>query len=136
MTATEPAIDDRIAALIADREGMARKHPDLADRYDGPSVRRSIALSVAIQRAVPGLGNDYSALINTAHAWWPTAGRADTPEAMAAWTREHRPHLAERTAQLADAVAGHIEATAADLRDDGATAAAWRTYARALRGAP
>lgn len=131
---SEGSVDDRILALITEREEKARKYPEFADRYDNPAVRRSIANSVAILRAA-GTGQAYGALINTANNWWPhhDGPVRHTPEDSAAFTCEHFPWSALPAADLADAIAAHIEASAADLLDDGATAAAWRTYARELR---
>jgi hypothetical protein len=127
--------DNRIAALVAECEAKAREHPDLADRYDNPAVRRSIANSVAIGR-VCGLGAAYGALIRTAHDWWPTKGRAGNPHASAANVHRWAPHAAARTADVADAVATFIADSGVDLLDDGATVTAWRAYAALLREPP
>lgn len=117
--------DDRIAALIADLAKSDWPGVDTPDR------RRSIANSVAILRAADPVtnGSAYSALINTSNDW-RTGG---TPQSSAAFVREHFGWQTTRLASLADAVAGHIEVSSADLLDDGATANAWREYACALR---
>lgn len=119
------AVDDWIATLIDRLAEAGRDSPDC----DTPAERRSIACSVAVARTVACGSADWDALISTSINW---AG-GDTPAGMAGFILEEFPAHAPRLAELADAVAGHIEASAADLLDGGATVAEWRTYARLLR---
>ena len=114
--------DDRIAVLVDDIAAAGAE-------YATPDRRRSIASSVAIGRAAPERAAEYGALIATSNNW----RHGDTPEKTAAHIHEHTPWHADRIAGLSDDIAGHIEASSADLLDDGATAAAWRRYAAALR---
>lgn len=123
------ALDDRIAVLVAELEAKGAAYG-----VDTPEARRSIAVSVAIGRVAPPVssGRRYDGLIGVAH----NLAHGTTPGELARWSRLYGSLLGcQRRADDADRVADEIAASAADLRDDGATVAAWRAYATALRGA-
>lgn len=142
----QAARDDRIAALVGEGVAKAARWPEHAESYAGRMVRCSIAVSVAIGRAAPVtvVPLTYGTLIATWNGWgppwhvgkaWAKWAQPGTPARSGRFAREFaEAGTCATLAGYADLVADHLAATPTDLLDGGATVAAWRTYAAALRG--